>query len=293
MLIWVEGDASRVPGWGEIVSRAVFWPLWLLANATPGAAMPTSIAVAAATAAVVAIPNSPFQDNTGRTYNEDVTLCQTVRQTDWYDHDVSTQSQRRRHREHRGTTRRQILEAADHLLREHPYRELTVDAVMAQTGLTRTAFYRHFDDVTDLVLRLFADLSQELYVIAERWAASAGVGYPAPGLEGLAGIVDFYVRHGPLVRAITEAAATDEEIERAYRSSIEALIELAGEAMERMARAGLLQVPDARALARAMTRMNESYLLEEFGHEPQGERDVALATLATVWLRLVTPPAEA
>jgi TetR/AcrR family transcriptional regulator, ethionamide resistance regulator len=202
---------------------------------------------------------------------------------------VGTQAQRRRNREHRESTRRQILDASDQLLREHPYRELTVDAVMARTGLTRTAFYRHFDGVTDLVLRLFADVGQELYEVAERWAASAGVGYPAPGREGLAGVVDFYVRHGPLMRAIAEAAAGDEEIEGAYRGSTEALIELTGRAMERMGREGKLQVPDARALARAMTLMNEAYLLAEFGREPQGDRDVALATLEAVWLRLATP----
>lgn len=202
---------------------------------------------------------------------------------------VSTQAQRRLHREHRESTRGQILDAADQLLRERPYRELTVDAVMTRTGLTRTAFYRHFDDVTDLVMRLLADVGRELFAVAERWAASAGVSYPAPGREGFAAVVDFYVRHGPLLRAIAEAAVTDEEIERAYRGGIDTIIELTSGAMERMVRSGLLQVPDARALARAMTLMNEAYLLAEFGREPQGDPDVALATLETIWLRLVTP----
>ena len=202
---------------------------------------------------------------------------------------VSTQAQRVRHREHRETTRRQILDAAEGLLRERPYRELTVDAVMAETGLTRTAFYRHFDDVTDLVLRLFADVGRELHEVAHRWAASAGVGYPAPGREGLAGVVDFYVQHGPLMRAVAEAAATDERIERAYRDSSESLIELTGATMERMAGEGLLDIPDARALARAMTLMNEAYLLAEFGRAPHGNRDLALATLEAVWLRLALP----
>ena len=54
---------------------------------------------------------------------------------------------------------------------QRPYRELTVDAVMVQTGLTRTAFYRHFADVTDLVLRLFEEVGQGLHGVAERWAA--------------------------------------------------------------------------------------------------------------------------
>jgi AcrR family transcriptional regulator len=202
---------------------------------------------------------------------------------------MSPQAQRTRHREQREATRREILAAADRLLRQRPFRDLSVDVVMAETDLTRTAFYRHFDDVTDLVLRLFADVGAELYEIADRWSESAGVGYPAPGVEGLAGMVDFYVRHGPLMRAIVEAAAGDEQIELAYRGSVEAIIELTAQALERMVREGKLRVPDARALARAMTLMNQAYLLEEFGREPQGDPELALQTLQTVWLRLAMP----
>jgi len=202
---------------------------------------------------------------------------------------MSPQAQRTRHRERRETTRRKILSAADRFLRERPYRELSVDVVMVETGLTRTAFYRHFDDVTDLVLRLFADLNDELYAVGERWAASAGLAYPTPGQEGLAAMVDFYVRHGPLLRAIAEAAVTDEQIELAYRHSVDAFTELTASALERMVRAHLLDVPDPRALARAMTLMNQAYLLNEFGREPQGDPKVALSTLENVWLRLATP----
>jgi len=202
---------------------------------------------------------------------------------------MSPQAQRTRHRERREATREQILSAADRFLRERPYRELSVDVVMAETGLTRTAFYRHFDDVTDLVLRLFADLNQELYAVGERWAASAGFAYPTPGREGLAAMVDFYVEHGPLLRAMAEAAVTDDRIELAYRDSLDGFTGLTATALERMVRDGLLDVPDPRALARAMTVMNQAYLLAEFGREPQGDPKAALATLENVWLRLAVP----
>jgi AcrR family transcriptional regulator len=202
---------------------------------------------------------------------------------------MSAQALSTRRRAQRESTRRQILAAAEQFLRKRPYRELSVDIVMADTGLTRTAFYRHFDDVTDLVLRLFADVNEELYAVGERWAASAGAAYPTPGQEGLAGVVDFYLRHGPLMRAIAEAAVTDEQIEFAYRASLDALTELTATALERMARDGLLHVPDPRALARAMTVMNQAYLLAEFGQDPQGDPEVALSTLQNIWLRLAMP----
>ena len=163
---------------------------------------------------------------------------------------------------------------------------------MAQTGLTRTAFYRHFDDVTDLVLRLFADVGRELYAVGERWVRTAGVDYPTAALVGLAGIVDFFVRHGPLVRAIAEAAATDAQIERAYRASVDTFIDMTAETLDRLVENGQVQVSHTRPLARALTLMNEAYLLEEFGHAPGGDPAVALDTLQTIWLRAAGPPIE-
>jgi TetR/AcrR family transcriptional regulator, ethionamide resistance regulator len=181
------------------------------------------------------------------------------------------------------------MAAADRVLRDSPYRELSVETVMARTGLTRTAFYRHFDDVTDLVLRLFADVGRELYNVGERWVRAAGADYPAPAREGLAGIVDFFVKHGPLVRAIAEAAATDERIERAYRASIETFIAMTARTLDQLVETGQLRVSHTDALARALTLMNEAYLLEEFGHEPGGDPEVALETLETIWLRVAEP----
>ena len=196
-------------------------------------------------------------------------------------------ARRERYREQRENTRRTILAAADSFLRERPFRELSVDVVMAETGLTRTAFYRHFDDATDLVLRLLAELADRLYPVAERWGEMAGKEYPHGAKEALAAVVDLFVQEGPLVRAISDAAVTDERIEATYRSVREGLVTLATETLDSLVAEGRLEVPSTEALARALTLLNESFLLEEFGREPFGDRDTALATLERVWLNAV------
>ena len=193
---------------------------------------------------------------------------------------------RARVREQRQDTRRQILAAAERQLRERPFREMSVEALMAQTGLTRTAFYRHFDDVTDVVLRVLSEVGGELMEIAVRWSARAGPDLPSPALEALQAIVDFFVRQGPLVRAIAEAASSDEEIEAAYDRSLERFVDLTVEGLDRLVALGRLSVPDTRALARALNLMNQAYLLETFGREP-GDPELALATLQVIWLRTV------
>lgn len=198
---------------------------------------------------------------------------------------MSSATQRARQREHRESTRQGILDAADRFLRERPYRELSVDVVMAQTGLTRTAFYRHFDDVTDLVLRLLEEVGGELLAIAEQWNQSAGADPPEAAHEALSDVVDFFVRNGPLVRAIADAAATDERIEAGYRTAFDRFVDMTAQALDRLVAEGEATVAHPRALALGLNLMNEAYLLHEFGRPPFGDPAAALATLETVWLR--------
>jgi TetR/AcrR family transcriptional regulator, ethionamide resistance regulator len=198
-------------------------------------------------------------------------------------------ARRARYRKQREDTRRQILDAAAEFLRDQPFRELSVDALMSQVGLTRTAFYRHFDDATELVLRLLDELVERLYPVAERWRAIAGADYPDAAREALGAIVDVFVTDGPLLRAITDAASLDDRIETAQREIMEGFIALTAATLDRLVDEGRIDVADTMALARALNLMNEAYLLEEFGREPFGDRDTALATLERIWLSAAGP----
>ena len=200
---------------------------------------------------------------------------------------MSTARQRTRRRAQREHTRQQILEAAEAFLRQHPFRELSLDVVMAATDLTRTAFYRHFDDVTELVLQLLGEVGTELYDVAERWAAGAETDFSSATHEGLRGVVSFFERHGPLVRAVSDAAATDEYVERGYGALLEMFDAMIVRGLDRMVERGELEARDTRALARALNLMNERYLLDVFGREPFGDPEVALETLEFIWLRAV------
>jgi AcrR family transcriptional regulator len=198
---------------------------------------------------------------------------------------VSSSALRSQRREQREQTRREILATADRFLREHPFRELSVDVVMTQTGLTRTAFYRHFEDLTALVMQLLGDVGSELYEIGTGWVAGLRGDLEQSTHESLRGIVGFFQRHGSLVRAVADAASTDEEIERGYRGFLEAFIEMTVGGLDDLVERGRLEPCDTRELARALTLLNERYLLDTFGRKPQGDPAAALATLEHIWLR--------
>src|SRR4029453_15003000 len=83
-------------------------------------------------------------------------------------------------RRRRQDSEQEILEAAEQLLRERPFRELTVDDLMAATSQSRTAFYRHFTDRQDLLIRLIRDLNEELWEMSAGWLGGGGPGGAGP-----------------------------------------------------------------------------------------------------------------
>lgn len=199
---------------------------------------------------------------------------------------MSSMAERTKRRQARTETRRQILDAAERFLRERPFRELSVEALMAETGHTRTVFYRHFDDLADLSMAILQDVGNELYEVVQRWIGSVSEGRSAAN-EALAGIVDFFVRHGPLVRAVAEAAYHDDEIERLFDGFVTMFTDMTEKVLEEEITAGRVAELDPKETARALNLMNVRYLLDSFGREPQADRDRVVETLTRIWGRVL------
>jgi TetR/AcrR family transcriptional regulator, ethionamide resistance regulator len=196
---------------------------------------------------------------------------------------MSTAARRSELRERRGEIREQIIAAATRALRERPYRELSVEELMASAGLTRTLFYRHFDDLGDLVARLLAEASAELYEHERRLAMTA-VDEGRSIRDALEPAVRTLARHGPLLRAIMEAASHDDRIERGYREMADRFGALIEGYLQMLVDTGRAQLADPTQTARALNLMNLSYLLDAFGaSKPKVTREVAVRTLVEIW----------
>jgi AcrR family transcriptional regulator len=201
---------------------------------------------------------------------------------------VTVATQRTRRRQQREETRQQILEAAQAFLREQSFRELSVDALMSRTGHTRTVFYRHFDDIPALVLTLIQEVGAEMVVVAEQWA-DTDVVTPDEARKRLAIFVDFYVRNGPLVHAVSEAAHHDETVEQAYNATVEGFIALTAQAIETRAASGAIAPIDAPEIARALVRMLNGYLDDALGRDGKTDPQRVLETVSTIWVRTLFP----
>src|ERR671923_2155742 len=155
----------------------------------------------------------------------------------------STKPARRRPKHDPKESEREILEAAEQLLRERPFREMTVEAVMSRTGLKRPAFYVHFRDRHDLVLRIVQEIAGELFEMSDRWLK--GDDPLTDARAALEGLVTVYVHHGPVLRALADAAGSDEQPEQAYRAFVQAFIDATARHIREEQAAGRIgELPD-------------------------------------------------
>ena len=191
---------------------------------------------------------------------------------------------RRRRRRTPEVAEQEIIAAAEALLRERPFRELTVDEVMRRTDLSRPSFYVYFRDRHHLVLRVVEHIGGELFTMADRWFRDAEPG-PEAIRAALQGIVDVYDHHGPVMRALADAATDDPDVERIYGDLVEGFVDAATRHIEREIAAGRVPPVHARHVAEALVWMDERFLNTHLGREPKASCQMVVETLAGIWSR--------
>jgi AcrR family transcriptional regulator len=190
----------------------------------------------------------------------------------------------RRRRRSPEVAEQEIITAAEELLRERPFRELTVDEVMRRTDLSRPSFYVYFRDRHHLVLKVVERLTGESADMADIWYRAEGTGRDVIH-EATTGVVAIFERHGAVMEALADAAADDRQVELAYRGSQDFFIDATAKHIQGEIDAGNMLPCDAAETARALCIMNENYLRTVLGRNPTVEPAVVVDTLTTIWIR--------
>jgi TetR/AcrR family transcriptional regulator, ethionamide resistance regulator len=180
----------------------------------------------------------------------------------------------------------EIIAAAETFLRERPFREMTVDEVMRRTDLSRPSFYVYFTDRHQLVLRVVEDLGAELFTMSDRWLSGTGEG-PELARQALDGIVAVYVEHGPVMRALADAAADDPRVEQAYTALVETFVDATARHIQDEIAAQRILPLEPYETARALVWMMERYLNLSLGQEPFTPANGVADTLSTIWTRVL------
>jgi AcrR family transcriptional regulator len=192
-------------------------------------------------------------------------------------------------RTNREQSRARIISAATELVRERSYPELSVGEIMERAGFERTIFYRHFDDLGDLLLRAGREAIEGLYdVQVDLGSARDGSGTDLAAVRAaIEPCVAFYFRYGPLLRALDEAAATEEQIAAGQEALRLRFDRLVADSLAELPQLASVPRAEVDEIAHALNLLNVSYLLDAFGREPRIAAEPAVRTLTEIWSAVI------
>lgn len=186
---------------------------------------------------------------------------------------------------HRST----IVDAAAVLLLREGAHGLNVRAVMREAGVSRTAFYRQFDSMHDVLRALLERLLAQLEAGATDWMrVPEAVGTPDIVGRNMLQTGRHLQPHAPLLCAIADAAGSDPTLRQLWRDRVvQARIDATEAAIRRDQAAGTVRgTLDATDTARALTLMVESLALEILGRRGGTPEEFARVT-TPIWLHVL------
>src|SRR4051794_32077600 len=172
-----------------------------------------------------------------------------------------------------------VLRATEELLGEgNTYADLNVERIATRAGIGRTAFYFYFSDKRELLMRLTAEVSEQLYTVADGWFSGTD--------DDLAGalrdIGELYREHGALLRAIVEVSTYDQEVATFWRGLVGRFVE----ATRARIGAGGPGLP-AQATAFALVWMTERAFHQHGVQDEPVARAELVDALTGIWQRTV------
>jgi AcrR family transcriptional regulator len=190
------------------------------------------------------------------------------------------------------TEKRQAIEAAvlqamaDLLGEGATYATLSVERIAKQAGISRTAFYFYFADKRELLMRLVAKLSDELYREADAWWSGAGDG-PEQVTAALHNIATLYRAHGPLVCAIVELSTYDEVVGPFWHALVGRFVDASAGRIASEVAAGRAALTAPEATAFALVWMTERTLHQMLVQDGGVGDDELVQALAGIWVATV------
>lgn len=188
---------------------------------------------------------------------------------------------------------REILDAAEEILGERPYRELSVDLLMRRTGMTRSSFYHYFRSIEEVAVGLLQRVQAEMLEAVGPWLAAAGDQEPHARIQSaILAVARVFARHGPVMAAINEASFHHQTVERVWRQGIlgEWITAVSTQIREERER-GVTRVQDPEEVVRALLLMNTAVFVERLGRPGEDSPEAVAATLSYIWIGALYPEA--
>lgn len=125
-------------------------------------------------------------------------------------------------------TRAQVMSTLERLLNSgEAFSDISIQRLLEESGVSRAAFYAHFQGKSDVLVRLTDGLRESLLTLARQWD-------PAAGEDGSVRLAAFFeevirihrARQG-VITAVGEAASYDSAVSDFYTANLESFEEAA------------------------------------------------------------------
>jgi AcrR family transcriptional regulator len=187
----------------------------------------------------------------------------------------------------RAAVQADVLRATEQLLAEGTsWADLGVERIATTAGISRTAFYFYFADKGELLLRLTEEVTELLYLEADRWYSGEGDDEEEIR-EALTKIAALYDEHQALLRIIVEVSTYDEAVATFWRGLIGRFVEATRMRIEDEQAAGKAPAFPAAATAFGLVWMCERTLYQLAVQAPPFGRGEAIDALVRVFMRSV------
>ena len=180
-------------------------------------------------------------------------------------------------------TRAEILDAAFEHLWSRPFRDMTVNSLMVMTSSTRSGFYRYFQDIHELMEALLKRLESELLEGVSPWLSDDGD--PVALLyESLVAEVRICYRHGPFLKAVSDAAGTSARLEDEWNKFMGRFDDAVIDRITADQELGLIEAFDPRPVATALNQGDASMYIRFFGQRPRSRPEPVQDAITRVWI---------
>lgn len=180
-------------------------------------------------------------------------------------------------------TRAEILSAAFEFLWSRPFREMTVNSLMASTMVSRSAFYQYFRDLHELMETLLVTLEEEILAGAEPWLL--GVGDPVALLnDSLDELVRVCYRRGPFLKAVADASTSDKRLEDAWNGFLGRFDDAVSARIAADQASGMIADFDPRPIAVALNRLDAYTFIQAFGKRPRSQPEPVKEAIKRLWI---------
>ncbi|CUH48770.1 TetR/AcrR family transcriptional regulator [Ruegeria atlantica] len=185
-------------------------------------------------------------------------------------------------------TRSAILDTGNRFLETRPFRELTVANLMAETEHSRSTFYLYFNDLHGLMETLLNEVKGGIVEGARAWLLNEADA--VSGLhESLRALVDVGYQHGSILKAVADAAPSDERLEHVWETFLGSFDQVVSARIAQDQAKGITPEFDPLPVARALNRMDAGVLINAFGSVQKANKEEVLSAIMRIWISTLYP----